>query len=159
MDEIDEAEAETVIEHGRVRFTSDRVEKVRNGRRVTSVARARTRSIRIRNQSASEHPAREAFWAVGIGAAAFFSLTSQSGKLSSWITGGALAIVSILLIRHQFTNITVVDLRGDDGRVRMDLEERLTDSEVDDLNHRLGTELGWPVDDVSGPPNASGFSC
>jgi len=146
MDETPVVEAETVIEHGRVRFTSARVEKVRNGYRVTSVARARTRSIRVRNQSASEHPVREGFWALGTGAVAFFSMTSESGKLSSWITGGAFALVSALLIRHQFTNITVVDLRGADGRVRMDLEERLTDSEVDDLNHRLGSELGWPVD-------------
>lgn len=148
MNDTTATEAETVIERGRVRFTTDRVEKSRNGHKVTSVARARTQSIRVRNESASEHPVREVFWALGTGAAAFFSLTSawESGEMSSWITAAALALVSALLIRHQFTNITVVDLRGADGRVRMDLEERLTESEVGDLNHRLGVELGWPVD-------------
>jgi hypothetical protein len=141
MDHVTAAAVETVIEHGRIRFTADLVEKVRNGRRVTSVARPRVRSIRVRNQSASQHPVREAIWSIGTAAAAYFSLTS-----SSWISGAALTVVSALLIRHQFMWITVVDVRGAEGRVQMDLEKRLTDSEVDELNHRLGAELGWPLD-------------
>jgi hypothetical protein len=131
-----------------VRFSHERVEKVRNGHRITSVLRSKTEWMRVSNEPASQHPVREPLWALGIGVVSVATILSalQPLKLGSLLTGGFLALVCVALIRHQFARITVLEIRGEDGSIRIDLEEHLTDSEVERLNRQLADELAWPTD-------------
>ena len=138
---------EKMVERGCVQFTRERVEKVRGGRRVTSVSRDRTKRLRVKNEAASQHPLRETLWACGFCVASALSALSayQSSERASWIAAGVLAVLAGLCFRHLGSKIAVVELRGDDGGVRIEIEERLSEAEVDGLNQYLAEELGWPV--------------
>jgi hypothetical protein len=143
---VAEGAEEKVVERGSLRFSATRIEKVRNGRRVTSFARAQVRSIEVKNDSASEHPLRESLWAgaLAVGSYSFLSSAWDSGKTSGWLIGGVLALMSGLMVRHLFAKLTVVVIKGDDAQVRLDLEERLTGSEIAALNRELD-HFDWPT--------------
>jgi hypothetical protein len=89
---------------------------------------------------------REVLWAAALAFGSYSSLSSawDSGKTSAWLIGGLLALLSGLMVRHLFAQLTVVIIKGDDGQVRVDLEERLTGPEIAALNRELD-QLDWPT--------------
>ncbi len=137
----------TPIRAGLVHFTPERIEKVRNGKVVTSVTRAQTTSLQVRNESASEHPAREIPWALGAGVLSCVLIVNawQSQELSTWLACGASAAVCAVLARHLLSTVTVVNLQGERGTLGLDLEQCLKDDQIALLSQRLSSELGWPV--------------
>lgn len=120
-------QAEAAIERGSLRFTPHRIEKLRNGKLVTAVSRKDARAIVVRTVGASEHPVRELLWAIGAGLGACVACWSalDSGAASAWLVAAFLTLISALLIKHQFSTVTVLEVKTRNGDGRLDFEERL----------------------------------
>src|SRR5262245_32642085 len=84
------------IEVGGLRFSVERIEKIHDGKRVTSFARRGVRWIRLARDSASEHPLREFLWAVGAGAGGVFLVLRglPLSKTSEVTAGAVLSLIS-----------------------------------------------------------------
>lgn len=141
------AKAES-FEYGALRFSRERVEKLRDGKRVTSFARERAARIRVELESISEHPVQETLWSIGLGAGAFFAVQSavDTGSVLAWAGGLALGAASVALVVNLLRRSPILIVQQEDGTARIALECKLSAQEVQQLNRRLSDELGWPVD-------------
>jgi hypothetical protein len=135
------------FECGALRFTRERVEKIRDGKRVTSFARERADRVRVELESRSEHPLQETLWSIGLGAGAYFVLRSalNSGSMMSWIGGIALGAGCVALLANLARRSPVLIVQQEESTARIALECKLSAQDVEDVNRRLADELGWPV--------------
>lgn len=135
------------INCGAMRFSRDRIEKLRDGKRMTSFARERARWVRVERDSLSEHPGREFLWAVGTGAGAYFALQRAltTGSAGAWVGALALVAVCVALLVNLLRRQPVLVVHQEDGTSRIAVEGKLSPDEVEELNRRLADELDWPV--------------
>ena len=123
-----EAEPTSVDCHA-LRFTRERIEKLRQGKRVTSFARKDVRHIRILNDSPSEDPVRETLWGLLLGAGGA-ALLWRAADTPPPLAGAGLCLVSGLLIWHQLRKTTIVEIQSRDGVIRVAAEGKLSASEL-----------------------------
>ena len=136
------------IELGNLRFTKERVEKLRSGTRVLSISRAGVRRARLDRNSGSEYPMREALWAVGT--ALVGTVTARSAFVTHSVSeigiAAVLYLVSGWLVVHLLQRILILTLETDQGPVRIDAETKLSREQIGVFRRRIRTELEWPID-------------
>lgn len=141
---VDEAadaleQSDVCVNCGTLRFTKDRVEKVRRGQHITAFKRAGVRKARIFLGSTSDDPEREFFLAVGIGAGGVVAArTNEMG----WAWG--LWAFSALLFAHLCRRTTILMLESEAGAIRVDAEAKLSREEVIAVREKV-RNLDWPI--------------